>query len=401
MRASGAPLPVNAWYQIPGTTLNGGLGTADASLMAARGIPGSGQTYTTGGNNIYAFSGGTLRRRDSVLMLHGGGGNDGFSNAILGLRLSANTPQWEVIMPATARADCLPNDGDGNYNPAIHNIDRAYNYNASVVESSPRSPLSVHSYTHTQYLDSRDCWVRVGATKVWPTDGGTFDYLDAFYWSETGKADKTARQWSTQAFQTVTRTLADGRHVFKHPWTEDLYAGGGYYLMKWTPAANAWATLAGSPTWLDPQIQVPFGVDPIQNCVLVPWSTQHGTRGHIIDCDTGAVVTLAAGDWLGDTASYSFGDVSSIVWCEDWQCLVVIASSGWDLLKVQINRATNKVTLTKVTISEYSTGHRPTTLPVAIGGTNNRLQYAPELHGLVFAHYGDRGVYFIRTAQGQ
>ena len=69
-------------------------------------------------------------------------------------------------------------------------------------------------------------------------------------------------------------------------------------------------------------------------------------------------------------------------------------------MKIAVDRNAGKVTLTKVVIGEVSGGNRPEpTLPVANGGINNRLQFAPQLGGLVLAHYGDRNVYFIKTSQ--
>lgn len=100
-----ARLPLNQWHPIPNTSLSANLPNQpyiDAGLLG----PGGRQTRYGMKGSLMGYSGACLRKKDSWLLLHGGGGAGGWAgNDWAGLHLNTEVPKWSVIVkpsPATA-----------------------------------------------------------------------------------------------------------------------------------------------------------------------------------------------------------------------------------------------------------------------------------------------------------
>ena len=122
-------MPLQQWADIPGTA-NPGAGLAPD-----------------------AYSDMTLRPSDSSLFIAAAGGHDnGNSNAVVRLALSADAPAWETL--------------------------RASSWNGSefnVTYYADGTPASRHTYHHTHYIASQDCVLLAGCRFGWgggtPSDG--------------------------------------------------------------------------------------------------------------------------------------------------------------------------------------------------------------------------------------
>jgi hypothetical protein len=387
-------LPLFSWYQIPGSNCKTDLPSDLRNLISGAESSGGRGVLLNDSQNPWAFSGATLRRRDSVALFHGGGGGDGNGNMVLGFVLNAESPYWTVPMPPNPASQC-ESLGSGNTFEFNRN-NRAF------------GPVAVHAYSSTHFIDAEDLWLRVGSQMVWPTDQGYFYGVHGFYWGETTRP-YSDRLWALNLKPDVPKTgLYPNRAWCKHPWTEDIYGGSDSTLVKWTRAGNYWsAPIAASGLPSDAVHRGGLVIDPVANVLLIPRRPNADAyfgpaqAPLTIDLDTQSVV---AGSWTGPATAdlritptgYAWDDANECLWTVKAQEAGTIDSS-FDLIRIRlVNKAAGTWSAEKVATATVNA--KPD-----FGGVGpaegKRLQYVPELGGLLLTLGYAKTAFFIRTSQ--
>jgi hypothetical protein len=121
-------IPVFQWVELP-------------SLSASSELPNPRAPGIVGVAAVTdAWGGGALRQNGSYYILHGGGHGDYAGNEIYALQLSLDDPQWTRIWGPTPNSEIVPDQ---------------YYYN-----DSPPSPASIHSYYSLAFNDQDDFFMR-------------------------------------------------------------------------------------------------------------------------------------------------------------------------------------------------------------------------------------------------
>jgi hypothetical protein len=388
------------WYEIPNSIAATYMASDAKAELAAREI--NELSLAQPGIGAWVFSGGTLRKKDSTLLVHGGGGaGGGRGNMVFGFTMNSETPYWWMPMPPTPKQYTMPKAGEPGYNNSIHWTTHAYNHDVTGNESvynGQKTPVAIHAYSSCHFIDSEDLWIRVGAQMVWPTDGGIFENVDGFYWTET-KKPYASRLWANNVKPDIGRAYFSGnRYWAKHPWTGDIIGGlGGRPMRRLNIATGTWSDACG---WSDYSQELSPCIDPAKNILYIPRNTDAGTTHQhwLVQLDSGTIRYGSNGSLVGDVGSYSYGQGSAqIQWDEGNQQLVCLTNT-YGLQKVVIE---DPVTCT-VRYTDLPTTVRAGSMPpqgpgTAIGGIISRFQYVPELGGFCLSTGHNRPVWFIRT----
>jgi hypothetical protein len=401
---------LNQWVVVPNSNCSTDLPTDIRNVWSGPEASGYSECMLSTAKNPWAFSGISFRRRDSMVLIHGGGGLDGNGNGVLALSLNADTPTWSLPMPPTPKSKVQDENGT--------RIDTEFNVLRSDrnTQSTPKSPVAVHSYAQCHFIDDEDLWLRVGSNMVWPTDGGNYNGVHGFYWSEAAKP-YSARTWSCNVRPSVPTTGGADRYFVQNPWTGDIIGGSTGQAALFARATNSWSPL------IDLQntgLRI-TAVDPLNNVALVHGRPDQGVWPRLVDLATRQVIVGNASSYIGpavDSGEWSLQTGSTIYeagygtslqvwpWDDDNQCLwalKAVGESGWnaaafstfDLFKITlVNKAACQWRVEKVTIGG-------TTRPSFTGLANqffNKLKYVPELGGLVLSLGYNQPHYFIRTA---
>lgn len=136
-------LPLNQWYQIPGTAL---------SSVAPSPVP-AGNTGPQ--SKVVAWGGMAVRTLYSEIKMNGGGHFDYAGNELNTVRLRTETPGWvQSIASSSVTAQDVSRYADGR-------------------------PTSRHQYYNQQFIDGLDWHLMHGATFCWG-NGASFDTADAY-----------------------------------------------------------------------------------------------------------------------------------------------------------------------------------------------------------------------------
>src|SRR5207248_7884943 len=103
--------------------------------------------------SITNYSGGTSRVKESWFLLKGGGHASTHNNILIGIKLSANAPQWEVISPCTPASQIQK-----NYNAEPRYLDGKM--------------CTGHSAYKDWFIQSLDRYVQVGSGVSFVGHGG-------------------------------------------------------------------------------------------------------------------------------------------------------------------------------------------------------------------------------------
>ena len=366
-RTTGAPAwlagaAVNQWVQVPNSVLH----RADRSALIAAGLVDANGNPTSYGNpdQITAFSGGALKAATSELMIFGGGGAGAWAgNDVRALKLSDDAPAWKfAVKPTNARYCYL----QGDPNQDIYNKDG--------------SPNGRHSYRSLQFIDRDNRLMVFGGSSIWPGDAGQYYHVDAVTLGGT---------WQTRVAPDMPIANGwQGYWIVKHPTTEDVYISDNFKIIKWTGSVYVTLWDSGGHSGVDRGVAA---IDQINNILLRlgDWSTTNIPLA--IDLNTGTVtVGVLSGRYASAVnvtvgISYAAGMVfdstlGKFLLFQDDGYLYTIGSAGagaWTVDRLA------------------TTGAAPA---AGKGQPYSRMQYVPNLKGVVLMQQSGQPVYFVRTA---
>jgi hypothetical protein len=401
-------LPLNQWATIPGSNCETDLPSAIRNQWSGSEASGGANIDLNYNENPWMWSGMALRRKDSVLLFHGGGGSSGRQNGVLGFQLNAESPTWRLAMKPTAKSKCLPSLSEAGGTPT-YNRTRSFNYTQvdlnNATQSSPPSPVAVHAYQSCTYSDAEDKWLRFGSQQVWPTDVAPGDSLGTergtvfgFTWKEGGC---TEADWQINPKALVPVTVGesmDGRHVLKNPWTEDFIIGANGRWHYYNAALNTWTENVQQSGVTTGKSGV--GWEPEQNVAILTDSNGGVPVG--LDYSAGSPRTVRVGNassWGGPNGAEYAGSEAPWTWDDDAKCFWAVKAkasdagySSWDLFKIVLtDKATMQFTVTKVA----TTGTKPDFANVSVS-LYDRVRYVPELGLIVVSTSYRRPMFAIR-----
>jgi hypothetical protein len=368
---------INEWIALPNTAQR----DMDFALLIAAGLTDRGRRDTGWGQpekGAFVFSGGTRAKRGSRLYIWGGGGNEWAGNEIRGIRLADDAPKWSVLVPPSGVKNVQARGGKSG----------AY--------YADGAPTCGHSYSYPQFLDSVDRFILPANGMYWPQDAG---YTLAV--SGVDMSGPSAGKWIH--YTGNARSVPDWPpSVCMHPISETIYRATEVGIQSWA-LASGWGPL----TYLSPgSRQDPnlskgaMCVNPDANyifCLSELRSDTERTYAGLVDLtklegNSYTSVTLTGTDAAAVSAKWNWSGCG-LVWDDGLKHFAFYA--GGEAM-YQINPKDWRVT-------KLATTGAPPTPGLARrngGGCGifGRMQYMPELNGIVIAQTWDKPVYFVRTS---
>lgn len=338
---------VNQWMQVP-------VGAASLASVAPSPTPPGG----TGVNSVVdTWCGAALRPTGSHYLLHGGGHGDYAGNEIYALQLNANTPGWIRKWGPTPNAQIAPSVryyGDGN-------------------------PAAIHTMYTLVYDPVRDRMFRAYGGRY--VDSGYDSNVDSWTWGAANWNPAGTHPDSPVAY------AGYGGHC-RHTVTGDVYSWMYARRGIWRSATNTWQTITtGDNSQLE---YANIAYDPVRDCM---W-TNLGTYGaantmYRWDCTSASsqstVVSVTGLPKLSAYSTIVYDSNLAVFWLMDY------SAPNFNLYQF------NPTTLVVTTHSPVG-GVRPTTTVTPAGAPCGRLQYVPELKGLVIQPNWSSPTWFMRTA---
>jgi hypothetical protein len=357
---------VNEWIAIPGTKqLEGDLSALVTAGLTNRRYDDIG--YGRPDLGPFAFSGGALKKNGSVLLISGGGGLSWAGNEVRALRLTDNAPRWNIVVRPSKVSGINPSTvrTRGPYNP-------------------DGSPVSRHSYWQPMFIDQTDTFMLFGCQNIWPEDQGFFNNVDgarlsAGTWQPAGTYGNSSfnRGW-------------DGAWQCKHPTSEAVYVATDSKVQIWTPAASWGASVLDAD---QPGFDRGVGaVNPSNNTIFrIGLYSRNPVAAGVIDpaLRTYRPVTLTGSASeidraLGVGLVWDDGLAKFVYFKDDGNLYTIDPSASWQVARLRV------------------TGTGPSRNAAGQNGGDaaiyGRMQYVPELRGIVIAQTFDRNVYFVRTS---
>ena len=369
---------VNEWVSIQRTAMS----DYDLSVINAAGLNPGQWEYGSPVKGIFAFSGGTVKGGNTLLIFGGGGAGGWAGNEVRALDLSQDAPRWTTLIPPS-NANAVWSNRTGSPEKVSHPY------------MKDGKPNARHSYWEPQFIDASGEFMAFGCSNVWESDNGQWKNVDSYNlargaWNPPGTNPDLPwnRGW-------------DGNLIVKHPVTEDVYAFFQEKICVWRHLTNAWSDLC-SPS--------PFGrwdktfgaVDHHTNSILIIGKAIGGRLAHRIDCKNGVIT---GGDLVGP---YSKEIVDSInVVAQSDNASGIAYDPG--LRAFLVYQCTQKMfKLTPRGNDWYVdilplTGTPPLNVPDC-GGLWGRFQYLPTLRGVVIMQPGPNGgpwnqnTFFVKTS---
>ena len=334
-------------------------------------------------NGIYAYSGGTLKGGNTMLVFGGGGAGAWAGNEIRALDLSADAPVWRIPVgpsPSTAVWDRF---GPGQ---------------TSHLYMQDGKPNARHSYWGPQFIDSHGAYANsffiFMCGQVWETDAD-MTYPDQQMVDSLDWGSGVWRTPGTHPYIPANRTWA-GAWTCKHPVTEDVYVGTYSTVQKWSPLTNTWTKVCDSMT--DITHRGMAALDPNTGTILrLGWATGAvGTafNAHAINFTTGTLsVGSLTGPAVGSIVVDGFHAIGSgFVYDPGLQCFLLFQGNGV-MLKISPTGADWYV-------DYLTTTGVPPPVDTALGSEElaGRMQYVSALKGVCILFAYNQDAYFIRTA---
>jgi hypothetical protein len=304
-----------------------------------------------------AWCGAALRKTGSYFILHGGGHADYAGNEIYGLSLEADSPVWQRVWGPTPNSQIVENSyyyADGN-------------------------PAPIHTYGRLQYDDQRDVLMRFGNGQ-YPV-GGVGPGVDGWQWGSS----KWFPQGTFQFHPSTGQTFYEGMGYTKDP-SGNVYGVNSLVRYVWRHATQTFDTPPISNRSTDCG-QNSMAYDTTRGCC---WSIQPTTPGKILRWDvssSGMPETLMS---LTGAAAADIQDAYMGLQYDPIADRLFIFRQSGTLYSV------NPATLTVTPVVPVGS-----VLPTATSGsglgTNNKLQYVPNLGGLVLITQWVAPVLFIKT----
>ncbi|MGH8218546.1 MAG: hypothetical protein ACREUT_08275 [Steroidobacteraceae bacterium] len=312
-----------------------------------------------------AWGGGALRQNGSYYILHGGGHGDYSGNEIYVLQLSLDNPQWVRIWGPTPNAQIVQDQ---------------YYYN-----DSPPSPASVHTYYSLMYDDQDDVLMRFmkGQYTLPDYTGG----IDGIKWG--------AASWE-QNQKNAIWPLPPPSFLFSNGQCKDgngnVYMVNSWNRFMWNRQANSWST---------PIAKSPYAVQSSGCCFDskrgVVWSFGGSYGGGSIHAgkayswnvqnNSEALITLSgpnAGAIDGVNANFSGAVYDPII-----DLVFVMPGDGYIYSFDPMTYRVTQIVTTGPALPQTN----------ASSGTApwNKLQYVPELGGVVIQPLWKAQTFFMRT----
>lgn len=373
--SSGALPAVYEWVEVPNSKLSdcpvtwAGPGTVPPPDTGT-GVPNRGK--------LTAWNGATLKHSGSVYMIACSGGHGDYSgNEVNAITLGADTiAGWQELLPPSAYADII--------NEAELYLDGR--------------PSSIHTYWSLQFDQSRNRLIRVAKSGLlmsgipsrpadWPAVHGG---LSAF--------DVATGDWlASGTLAAMPAGLTDYSSVCCDPTTGDIYwvPGNWWQMYRYRPSLNAWTQIGETNNGT---AYCAMAIDHTRGRMLKVGSTNttpsNGYTPKVFDVAAGGNVSVLFGG-LGESALSIAGEYPGCVYDSHNDCFWVMRGN------VSSESSTTVAGLYRVEAGTWSVS-APTmtgTLPKApVNGVVGKLQYVPELKGLVIADRYTENLKFVRTA---
>jgi hypothetical protein len=363
--------PTHQWIAIPQTKLS----ESDIAPQIAAGLASASASNIGYGNarkGIMDFSGAALKRAGSDLFLFGGGGAGAWAgNDVRGLRLADDAPTWRTAVRPSPRSAVWP-----------RNVLGAHPY------MQDGKPNARHSYWSPHFIDGQGRLVVFGCQSVWEADGAQYDVVDS--------AEMAAGTWNPAGSHPSipSRQGWNGRWACKNAKTEDVYVSANMGIHRWSPISNSWtpAYVSTTSSGFDRGyaaidhvngrlLRIGFWEGSPATPIMLDLASGKLTAGTLSGFD----VSLADGRWA---TGLVFDPVLGkfLLFKDDGflYSISYVSDAEWLLARMEITGVSPPVGAS----SGYSAG-------AAIWG---RMQYVPELAGVVIAQAYDQPVYFVRTS---
>ena len=325
---------------------------------------------TNPATGTFTFSGGALRQSDSMLMSFGGGGRTWGGNEVRALPLQSDAPRWFCLIKPSPASGVWPNASNSK---AYYNPDG--------------TPVSRHAYTAPHYNAQRDELIVYGCGPVWPMDQGKGWQVDAISLAPGAK-------WHPAAHYGTMYSRAggyEGNWVASNPATGDVYFPSSHVIQLWKNATGAPGPVIIDTGWVDVDRGAAL-VDPVRNRLIrigprrgkgdsqlgyFDLSTQPATYHDVVP--RGPTLERASGaGFVHDTVLDKF------LYFPDLGVVYVIDPVTFDVAPLP------------------TTGKPPVPYGAGVNGGDaaifTRMQYVPNLRGVVIAQAFDKPVYFLRTS---
>lgn len=330
-------------------------------------------------NIINAESGFAVKTEGSIAIFAWSGGHgDGCYNQIVILRLESETPTFVEYEPGSALADVPVDPAAPLTSPSSAPV-------VALAYYPDGRPAGCHNYDRLHFIDAENRLIRIQAPAVWAKGSPTLQDCASF-------------DWATKQFAPA-HTIPDcpwsgsqiiGTNVCKHPETEDIYAWYSNQIWKWTRLANSWALFkSGAPIH---GFATPIATDGNEIVQI-----ENDATGTIRTCNltTGATAKFVA---TGPAAAgfQNIGTRARLFWVPPLNKYFFMRG----FTPTQTN--TDKIFTLAWTGSAWNAEQLVLTgdvIPVQDTlGPQARLNYIPNLHGVLYAHSGTRNMMFFKVA---
>jgi hypothetical protein len=374
--ATGTPLwlqskPINQWIAITATELTASTCAAQAAAGLTDGLCRN-IGYGDPLRGIMAYSGGTLKKSGSEMLIFGGGGGKAWAaNDVRGLRLEDDAPAWRTLVnPASvsivppAKAPSLP----------------------YMLDST--TPSARHSYWQPQFIDATNTFMAFGCVNTWSSDSGQFYVVDS--------VPLASGRWDAPGLHppVPVRRGWDGNWACKHPLTEDVYVSGANGVSKWSRASNSWSTV-----WQTTRTDVDratAAIDPSGGGILLRIGNFGAPNVPVaIDLATGAATVATFSGPYAAAVNVGGYYAAGLVFDPVLSKFLLFQDDGflYTITKVSIaNWAVNRLALTGVPPAAMRSAG------VGYPAIWGRMQYVANLKGVCIIQAADRPAYFVKTA---
>jgi hypothetical protein len=374
-----AGAPALQWIRIANTAMTTINSSPDYHKLTNAGLA----PWTNWGDpqkGIYAYSGGTLKGGNTMVVFGGGGANAWAGNEIRTLDLSADAPVWRIPVAPSPTS---------TFWPQPEAVGHLYNKDGL--------PVSRHTYFRPQFIDSHGPYANsffcFGVAQTWYIDGdltyplnATVDSLD---W-----ATATWRPAGTHPPISQRSNFSAG--ICKHPTTEKVYVPTSASLEEWDPLTNTWSktcnTVGGITYYgmgaVDPYTETFLRIGP-NGGIGQPFNA------HAVDLATKRLtVCTLSGPGVASIQTVGFPSIASgFVYDPGLRCFLLFQGNG-ALLKITANGPTDWYVDYLVT-----TGTAPP-VDISLGGHQalcGRMEYVPALKGICIIFAYNQDAYFLRT----
>ena len=372
---------INQWLSLPNTQ----TGQIDMTVITAAGLNPGDWSWGRPDIGILAYSGGTLKKLNSTLILFGGGGSRAWAgNELRGLCLEVDVPHWNLLTNPSPASLCWAN----NQQPGGPSPTNAYLRDGV-------TPNARHSFYQPQFIDSLNTMLTLGVCDTWENDSspaGNEKYhvdaisLDTKIWALPDTHPKASAYPRGQ----------DGNWIIKHPITEKVYFCGQANIGEYTASTKTWKTVFTTTTSeLD---RAGACIDPVNNVMLrIGQWTGAQNIFHEFNMATSPNWSMTPCTVTGPYAALI--NEAQLYWSNGFVydsglgCFLMYQDDGFLYTIKRTAPAAyivDRLTMTGTAPTAGQTGGYH-----AIWG---RMQYVPNLKGVVMCLSGLNNVYFVKTS---